>query len=181
MLKFLTVDDSVTMRKLIQRSLAEMGHKRVYEAGDGEDGLSVLDRFPDINVVFVDFNMPRMDGLEFVRKVREQPRFRSVKLIMVTTEHTRQMVFEAGKAGVDRFIAKPINDKKFIEIVSPVLAAVGDGVGRQKALEEVFTSEEMRQVTVEGNELVIHTEGHTVRIDLPAAITGSAIHIEKHL
>ena len=105
--KALVVDDSRAVRGILVRILGGLGFQ-VLQAGDGREALAVLNReFPGIEVVLSDWNMPEMNGLEFVKAVRAQPQFAEVPVVMVTTEtHIEQMV-TALSAGANEYIMKP--------------------------------------------------------------------------
>lgn len=104
----LVVDDSKIMRKLVMRSLTEsrLAMFTFCEAGDGVEALSVFES-QEVGMVFVDWNMPNMNGIDFVRKARQVQK-RHVPIVMVTTESTMGKVEEAlDQAGADCFIVKP--------------------------------------------------------------------------
>jgi two-component system chemotaxis response regulator CheY len=103
----LVVDDSRAMRNILSRILAGMGFE-VLQAGDGREAIQVLDlEFPRIDLVLSDWNMPEMDGLQFVKTMRADSRFAAVPVVMVTTEtHIDQMV-TALSAGANEYIMKP--------------------------------------------------------------------------
>jgi two-component system chemotaxis response regulator CheY len=107
-LNALVVDDSGIMRKMVMRSLreTELANFVFTEAVDGVDGLEKFD--PDAtDILFVDWNMPNMTGIEMVRKVRASQKHH-VPIVMVTTEGTMGKVQEAlDKGGVDSYVVKP--------------------------------------------------------------------------
>ncbi len=104
----LIVDDSSVMRKIIARSLRQAAGDRleeVHEAGDGAEALEMLGRH-SISMVFSDVNMPKMDGLEFVRRL-SQSEHSNVPVVMVTTEGAEKTVMEAISLGAVGFVRKP--------------------------------------------------------------------------
>jgi len=105
--KALVVDDSRAMRSILGKVLVGIGFE-VLQAGDGEEALELLDReFAGIGLVLSDWNMPRMDGLTFVKAMRAQSRYAEIPVVMVTTEtHIEQMV-TALEAGANEYIMKP--------------------------------------------------------------------------
>lgn len=106
-MKILIVDDSRTMRLVLRRMLAELGHDDVIEAAHGGEGLErMTDDLPEL--ALVDWNMPVMGGLDFVKAVREQRAYDKVKLMVVTSESSPRIVYEALKAGADEYAMKPI-------------------------------------------------------------------------
>lgn len=106
-MKLLVVDDSSTMRRIIKNTLARLGYKDVIEGGDGVEGWDALNANPDIEMLITDWNMPEMNGLELVKKVRADERFKDMPIIMVTTEGGKAEVITALKAGVNNYIVKP--------------------------------------------------------------------------
>lgn len=102
----LIIDDSRAMRRILTRIVSPLG-MTVSEAEHGQAGLDVLTSGPEFEVVFVDWNMPVMDGLEFVKAVRADDRFRQQKIVMVTTETEPAQMARALMAGVDEFVMKP--------------------------------------------------------------------------
>lgn len=102
----LVIDDSRSVRLLIGRILREQGFE-VSEAGHGQEGLHQLRLHPDINLVLVDWNMPVMDGLEFIQAVREERAWDSLRLMMVTTETESEQVQRAIAAGANEYLMKP--------------------------------------------------------------------------
>jgi two-component system chemotaxis response regulator CheY len=102
----LVIDDSRTVRLIIGKVLTELGFE-VIEAGDGREGLDRLAGWPGVAVVLVDWNMPVMSGLEFIRAVRARREYDHVRLLMVTTETEQEQVLRALSAGADEYVMKP--------------------------------------------------------------------------
>lgn len=102
----LIIDDSRAMRRIVKRIVEPLGYE-ILEAGNGREGLEQLHLNPGIVVVFVDWNMPEMNGLEFVESVRADLEFERLKLVMVTTETEPTRMARALMAGVDEFVMKP--------------------------------------------------------------------------
>jgi two-component system chemotaxis response regulator CheY len=116
----LIVDDARTVRLILARILREAGYEPV-EAENGRDALAWLASGEVATLVFVDWDMPEMNGLAFVRKVRESPAFRDVRLVMVTKETRLRNVKEALEAGADEYIMKPFTP----EVVRDKLQLLG--------------------------------------------------------
>lgn len=124
-IKFLTVDDSSTMRLIIKNSIANnFNDVAVYEAEDGIKCLEILKKNPKIDVIFMDWNMPNMNGSDTVDKIRENPEYDHIKIIMATTEGAKDKVREMVSKGVKGYLVKPFKPdsvvplaKKMIEIV----------------------------------------------------------------
>jgi len=103
-MKIMLVDDSRTLRNIERHTLNELGHTDIIEAGDGIEALGMITQgMPDL--FLVDWNMPNMDGLALVKKLRELDK--QVPIIMVTTEAEKSRVVEALKAGVNNYVIKP--------------------------------------------------------------------------
>jgi two-component system chemotaxis response regulator CheY len=117
--RILLVDDSKTIRNIQKNILAQLGHNEVYEAGDGLEALSQISADkPDL--MLVDWNMPNMDGVTLVRKVRETDKH--LPIIMCTTEAEKSRVIEAVKAGVNNYVVKPFTAETLGEKISQTLA-----------------------------------------------------------
>jgi two-component system chemotaxis response regulator CheY len=108
------------MRRIIKNTLARLDHKNILEGADGLEGWDVLDDNPDVEMLITDWNMPEMNGLELVKKVRADSRFTELPIIMVTTEGGKSEVIVALKAGVNNYIVKPFTP----QILKEKLAAV---------------------------------------------------------
>lgn len=103
----MVIDDSRAMRRILADYLTELGFERVAVAENGRAGLDSLGAQACPAVCLVDWNMPVMDGLEFVRAVRSDARFRQLPVIVVTTEIELGKVAEALETGADEYIMKP--------------------------------------------------------------------------
>ena len=120
-MKLLVVDDSSTMRRIIKNTLARLGYKDVLEGADGVEGWNALDSNPDVEMLITDWNMPEMNGLELVKKVRADDRFTDLPIIMVTTEGGKAEVITALKAGVNNYIVKPFTPQVLKEKLGAVM------------------------------------------------------------
>jgi len=110
----LIVDDSSTMRKIITRSLRQAGFSldEITEAGDGHEGLSALEK-GKVDLILSDINMPNMDGLEFVKRVRA--RGITTPVVMISTEGGEDVVKEAMASGASNTIRKPFTPEHLQE------------------------------------------------------------------
>lgn len=124
-MKLLVVDDSSTMRRIIKNTLSRLGYEDVLEGEDGLQGWNVLDSNPDMGMLITDWNMPEMNGLELVKKVRADARFADLPIIMVTTEGGKAEVITALKAGVNNYIVKPFTPQVLKEKLAAVLGTEG--------------------------------------------------------
>lgn len=124
-MKLIVVDDSSTMRRIIKNTLSRLGYKDVLEGEDGLQGWAVLDSNPDAGMLITDWNMPEMNGLELVKKVRADERFKDLPIIMVTTEGGKAEVITALKAGVNNYIVKPFTPQVLKEKLAAVMGIEG--------------------------------------------------------
>jgi len=124
-LKLLVVDDSSTMRRIIKNTLSRLGYEDVLEGEDGVQGWNALNENPDMGMLITDWNMPEMNGLELVKKVRADARFTDLPIIMVTTEGGKAEVITALKAGVNNYIVKPFTPQVLKEKLAAVLGTEG--------------------------------------------------------
>ncbi len=120
-MKLLVVDDSSTMRRIIKNTLQRLGYKDILEGEDGVQGWNVLNENTDVGMLITDWNMPEMNGLELVKKVRADARFKDLPIIMVTTEGGKAEVITALKAGVNNYIVKPFTPQVLKEKLAAVL------------------------------------------------------------
>ena len=116
----LVVDDSRAMRSILTRLLSGLGFD-VAQAGDGAEALSVLDAGTRPDVILVDWNMPVMDGLTFIKEVRAREELRDISLMMVTTESEQGQIVRALAAGAHEYVIKPFTD----EVIAEKLALLG--------------------------------------------------------
>lgn len=118
-MKILLVDDSRTIRNIQKRVFSQLGHTQITEAGDGVEALQqIAQSRPDL--VLVDWNMPNMDGITLVRKIRETDK--RLPLIMCTTEAEKRRVVEAIQAGVNNYIIKPFTQDMLAEKLNTTMA-----------------------------------------------------------
>ena len=122
-MKFLVVDDSVTMRRIMINALQRIGYTEVVEASDGHDALARFDE--SIEFIITDWNMPVMSGLEFARAVRATITGRTVPILMVTTRGAREDIVTAVEAGVNNYILKPFTPSVLKEKIDRLLASIG--------------------------------------------------------
>jgi two-component system chemotaxis response regulator CheY len=116
----LVVDDSRAQRSMLRRLLDDRGFE-VHEAGDGGQGVDRLRELGPVDLILVDWNMPVMDGLEFIRTVRRQPQFEHTQLLMVTSESEPAHIARALMAGADEYAVKPLT----VDALADKLALLG--------------------------------------------------------
>jgi len=118
-MKIMLIDDSKTMRNIQKSVLRQLGYTEIEEACDGQDALSKVGAFGP-GLILVDWNMPNMDGLSFVKAFRQTNR--TTPLIMVTTEAEKSRVIEAIKAGVNNYVVKPFTPDLLSQRINETLA-----------------------------------------------------------
>lgn len=120
-LRVLIVDDSSVMRKILERSLRQASKSaidEVIEAGDGGEAMEKLEG-ASVSVIFSDINMPHVNGLEFLRLLKESPH-KDLPVIMVTTEGGERTVMEAISLGAKGFIRKPFTAAQMVDALAKV-------------------------------------------------------------
>ena len=118
----LIVDDSSVMRKIIERALGQAGLSmaKVLEASSGREAIAVLER-EKVQLVLSDINMPEMDGIEFLKKVRGERLAEGVPVVMITTESSEEHVRQAIAAGAQGYLRKPFTADQVKERVLPLV------------------------------------------------------------
>lgn len=116
----LVVDDSPTMRRIIKNTLERIGHKHSVEAANGKEALEML-KLHDVNFVITDWNMPEMNGLEFVTEIRSQADYQHLPVLMITTRGMKDDVLQAVQAGVNNYIVKPFTPETLEQKINKIL------------------------------------------------------------
>jgi two-component system chemotaxis response regulator CheY len=114
-IKILIVDDMMTMRKLVRKSLTTMGYSVFEEADDGQKAWAKLIEHSDVALIVSDWNMPNCSGLDLLKRVRSDSRFRNIPFILLTAEGDVSQVTEAVTAGVDNYVLKPFTPESLRE------------------------------------------------------------------
>lgn len=122
-MRFLVVDDSATMRRIIVNSLQRIGFAQYVEAADGEEALKLFDA--SISCIISDWNMPNMSGIDFVRTLRSREDGADVPVIMITTRSIREDIIDAAQAGVNNYIVKPFTPQVLRDKIEHVMSATG--------------------------------------------------------
>ena len=121
--RFLIVDDSITMRRIISSALRSIGHDQLIEAENGQDALrKLLDEGADF--VIADWNMPEMTGLELARWIRGNGFFARLPILMITTRGSKEDVVEALGAEVNDYIVKPFTPQGLREKIDKILKSI---------------------------------------------------------
>lgn len=114
-LKILVVDDFPTMRRIVKTLLKQNGFNNFTEAEDGQEAYKILQQHGDFEMIVSDWNMPNMTGLEFLKTVRADAKFKHLPFLMVTAEAEKENIIEAVKAGVSNYIVKPFTGQALKE------------------------------------------------------------------
>ncbi len=115
----LSVDDSASIRQMVAFTLKGAGYE-VVEAVDGQDGWDKA-KMKTVDLVLTDQNMPRMDGLTLIKNLRDMPAYRSVPILMLTTESGENMKMQGKAAGATGWLVKPFDPQKLLEVLKKVL------------------------------------------------------------
>lgn len=115
----LAIDDSASIRQMVAFTLKSSGYD-VIEAVDGQDGLDKA-KAKSVNLVLTDQNMPRMDGINLTKKLRENPKFKATPILILTTESSDQMKQAGRAAGATGWLVKPFDPAKLVEVIGKVI------------------------------------------------------------
>lgn len=121
-MKYLVVDDSATMRRIVINSLQRIGVTDIVEAGDGVEALTKFDS--SIGFVITDWNMPNMAGIELVKAIRQRPEGKAVPILMVTARSVREDIITALESEVNNYVVKPFTPAVLKEKIDATLLAV---------------------------------------------------------
>jgi two-component system chemotaxis response regulator CheY len=124
-MKFLVVDDSATMRRIVVNSLHRVGFPDVIEAGDGREALEKLDE--SIGFIITDWNMPNMGGVELAQEVRSRPAYANLPMLMVTARSVREDIMTALASGLNNYIVKPFTPQVLKEKIDAMLGTAPVG------------------------------------------------------
>lgn len=115
----LAIDDSASIRQMVSFTLKSSGYE-VTEAIDGMDGLDKA-KTKTYNLILTDQNMPRMDGLTLIKTLRAMPQYKTVPILMLTTESSDAMKQQGRSVGATGWLVKPFDPQKLIEVVKKVI------------------------------------------------------------
>ena len=114
------VDDSKIMRNTLKGIFNQIGIVSMFvEAGDGKEALRLLDEY-SVDLILLDWNMPQLNGLEFLKQVRAKDKYKNLPIIMVTSEAERFNIIEALKYGATDYISKPVTGEVFREKLTKI-------------------------------------------------------------
>lgn len=118
-IKVLIVDDFATMRRIVKNILTQLGFKNFIEADDGSTAWDILQK-EQVDFIVSDWNMPKMTGIELLKKVRADERFQNLPFLMVTAEAQKENIVEAVKARVSNYIVKPFTPETLSEKIEKI-------------------------------------------------------------
>lgn len=180
-IKILVVDDSKTIRKMYKKHLPEAFNKyvEVLEAENGKDALEILKENPDVFVVFLDVNMPVMDGYDFLRTVRIIPQFKNLKIVMATSESSKETVTKMLKAGANSYLMKPFT----LDVMTKTLDHLFEDIGIEGAVKDYENKNSTAKVRDSGTFKVMSVDDskftrEMVKKQLPALIKNNVEVIE---
>ena len=116
----LVVDDSASMRALVSGTLTNAGFKP-FEASNGQEALGMVKAIPVLDLVITDLNMPVMDGISFVQKLRQLAAFKYTPVLLLTTETRTEQKDKAKAAGATGWLTKPFDPKQLLAVIQRVL------------------------------------------------------------
>ncbi len=119
--KILVVDDSETVRQQVEYALTQAEFE-VIHAEDGVIGWEKLTQHDDIGLIICDVNMPRMNGLELVEKIKSSGQYDNLPIVMLTTEGSPQLIQRAKKAGAKGWVVKPFKPDLLVKATTKILA-----------------------------------------------------------
>ena len=119
-MNFLLVDDSAIIRKMVKIALKKVFKGEILEAGDGLEALNVLS-MNQVDLIICDINMPNMDGMEFLSRIKSTDEFKEIPVIMLSTEQGEEDVREAKERGAADYLKKPVKPEKLIKTVYEVI------------------------------------------------------------
>ncbi len=119
-IRVLVVDDFATMRRILKNILKQLDFKNLVEADDGTTAWDVLED-QSIDLIISDWNMPKMSGIDLLKKVRASDKYKKTPFLMVTAEAQKQNVIEAVQAGVSNYVVKPFTAEAIFEKLDKIL------------------------------------------------------------
>jgi two-component system chemotaxis response regulator CheY len=130
-IRILCVDDMATMRRLVDQSLRSQGYSDVTFGADGQEGwdalVSAYDSRTPFDLLLSDWMMPRLTGIELLRKVRADERFKNLPVLMLTSESETSHMIEAIRAGVSHYVTKPFTPEVLKAKMDQVFANLNRG------------------------------------------------------
>jgi len=124
--KVLAVDDSSIVRKIIKNAVAALNYD-LLEASDGMDALDVLQKhYEDTRLILLDWNMPGMNGFDFLLAVKNNRFYRNIPVMMITTEGEKGNIIKAVQAGVSNYLLKPFRTEELMKKILDITGTAGE-------------------------------------------------------
>jgi two-component system chemotaxis response regulator CheY len=124
-MRILSIDDSNSIRHAVRKMLEVIGAD-LYEAGDGMAGLQELERIGAVDLILLDMEMPRLDGLGFLTAVKKDPRWKDIPVIIVSSIQQREQMIKAIQEGAKQYLTKPFTSEQLLTKVVEALGLDGD-------------------------------------------------------
>ncbi len=121
----LIVDDSSIVRKVLKKAfgMTDIAVTAFHEASNGQEALDIL-ASQWIDVIFLDINMPIMNGMDFMRRLKANPALASTPVVVVSTEGSRERIQELMDSGIKAFLRKPVTPERLVKIIKEVLGGI---------------------------------------------------------
>lgn len=160
----LSVDDVQLIRKMIQGTVEALGGS-LLEASNGMEGLAVLEKNAgNVDLILLDWNMPKMNGFEFLSSVKSNNRFKHIPVIMSTTENEKDKIIKAIQAGASNYLVKPFTEQELAKKIMDCLGLVYERINKcfSVALRDVISTATALEVLedIGGNEEKLIQQGH---------------------
>lgn len=110
-MKILIIDDSNSLRFMMVKLLKDIGYKNLTALGSAEEALPMLEK-EEHNLILLDWNLPVLSGIDFLKRIRSNPKTEKIAVVMVTTVHEKANILQALKVGVQGYILKPVDRSK---------------------------------------------------------------------
>lgn len=124
-MRILSIDDSKAIRHAVHKMVEVVGAE-FFEAGDGVEGFEVLEKIGSVDLILLDLEMPRMDGLAFLEKVKKDPRYKGIPVIMVSSIAQREAMIRAIQEGAKQYLTKPFTSSDLLTKIVDALEMGGD-------------------------------------------------------
>lgn len=112
-MKILSIDDSNSIRHAVKKMLDVIGAE-FFEAGDGVEGLALLERTGRMDLILLDMEMPRMDGMTFLETVKKDPRWKDIPVIILSSIAQRERMIKAIQEGAKQYLTKPFTSEQLL-------------------------------------------------------------------
>jgi two-component system, chemotaxis family, chemotaxis protein CheY len=180
-MKILIVDDVPLMRKIMNVNLSKLGVHSILEAPDGEKAWKYFTTTNDIDAIFTDINMPNLDGLSFVKRIRDSKKNADVRIIAITGETDPTKIKLLNAMGVAEFINKPFDLEQFNNVARPVIDSINSGVKPEssnaqgnsgnnnaevKEVKEIIAKANTPKAEVKGDDIIMEFEGSSITVSI---------------